>query len=108
MTPRNAAAVAASLGEDTANETAEAIDSAALQAVYNDAVDAGIASGALACPYPHEAARAIVTMGTMVATWYHAGGGMTPQAVADIYVDMAMDMVRADSAVRLAVRRVDD
>jgi AcrR family transcriptional regulator len=73
-----------------------------VQAVYDDAVRDGVEAGLFTCPYPHEAARAIVSMGTMVATWYHAGRGLSPQKVSDIYVDMALRIVGADPSARLS------
>jgi AcrR family transcriptional regulator len=74
----------------------------AVQAVFDDAVRDGLAAGEFSCPYPREAARAIVSMGTMVATWYHDGHGLSPQRVADIYVDMALRTVGAAHASRLS------
>jgi AcrR family transcriptional regulator len=66
-----------------------------VQAVFDDAVAEGIAAGEFSCDHPNDVARAIVSMGTQVATWYQRGKGYSPQQVADIYVEMAMRLVGA-------------
>jgi AcrR family transcriptional regulator len=75
-----------------------------VQGVFDDAIAAGLESGEMTCEHPREVSRAIVSMGTMVATWYHAGHGMTPQEVTEIYVAMALKLVAADVAHPAAVR----
>lgn len=67
-----------------------------VQHVFDAAVDEGAQSGEIHCDHPHEAARAIVALGTSVATWYRHGNGYTPDEVADIYVDMALRIAGAD------------
>jgi AcrR family transcriptional regulator len=63
-----------------------------VQAVFDTAIADGLASGQFECDHPREVGRAIVSMGTQVAVWYHAGHGMTPREVGDIYVEMALRM----------------
>jgi len=43
--------------------------------------------------YPVEAARAILNMGTAVATWFRADGRLTPAELAEIYVRLALATV---------------
>jgi AcrR family transcriptional regulator len=79
-----------------------------VQAVFDRAVLDGVEAGQFTCEYPRESARAIVSMGTQVAVWYRAGRGMTPDEVADIYVDMALRLVGArgrPGATKGATRR---
>jgi AcrR family transcriptional regulator len=73
-----------------------------VQAVFDDSVEDGLAAGVFACEHPREVARAIVSMGTQVASWYHAGHGLTPAEVADIYVEMALRLVGAKADVTAA------
>jgi AcrR family transcriptional regulator len=68
----------------------------AVQHVFDVAVEEGAQSGEFHCDHAHEAARAIVALGTSVATWYRHGDGYTPDEVADIYVDMALRIAGAD------------
>ncbi|MBS1675894.1 MAG: TetR family transcriptional regulator [Actinobacteria bacterium] len=67
-----------------------------VQHVFDAAVEEGAQSNEFHCDHPHEAARAIVALGTSVATWYRHGNGYTPDEVADIYVDMALRIAGAD------------
>lgn len=69
-----------------------------VQAVFDDAIVEGLAAGAFDCDHPREVARAIVSMGTMVATWYRPAAGMTPDEVADLHVAMAMRLVGVPDA----------
>jgi AcrR family transcriptional regulator len=71
-----------------------------VQAVFDDALQDGIDAGEFDCQNSREVARAIVSMGTQVAVWYHAGHGMSPEEVAEIYVDMALRLVGLPAAVR--------
>lgn len=65
------------------------------EALFRSIVDAGVADGAFATPYPREAARAIITMGHSIATWYRPDGSATPAEIAERYVDLALGLVRA-------------
>jgi AcrR family transcriptional regulator len=66
-----------------------------VQGVFDDAVADGLAACEFSCENPREIARAIVSMGTQVATWYHPGGRLSAAEVAEIHVDMAMRLVGA-------------
>lgn len=78
-------------------EAAEAIRGKrrSIQRVFDDAVTEGLEAGVFDCEHPREVSRAIVSMGTQVATWYHPGRGMTPEEVAAIYARMALRLVGA-------------
>jgi AcrR family transcriptional regulator len=64
------------------------------QAMFVEVVEAGVAQGQFATPYPREAARAIINMGRAVATWYRPDGGASPQDLAERYVELALASVR--------------
>ena len=65
------------------------------QAVFNDIVDDGIAANQFSTEHPKEIARAIVALGTAVATWYQPGHGMAPAEIADIHIEMALSLLSA-------------
>jgi AcrR family transcriptional regulator len=55
------------------------------QRLMDGIVDAGVASHEFTTPYPREASRAIITMCTSMANWYHPDGPMTPADLAVKY-----------------------
>ena len=61
--------------------------------MFRDVVDRGVAEDTFVTPYPREAVRAIVTMGSSVATWYHEGGSLAPVELAERYATLALGMV---------------
>ena len=61
--------------------------------LFDDAIQSGKRENLFACPHPHEAMLAIVTMCTAVAGWYRADGELTPDALADRYAELALSMV---------------
>jgi AcrR family transcriptional regulator len=63
--------------------------------MFREVVQRGVESGDFATTHPTEASRAIVNMGTAVATWYRTGGSDTPEQVAETYADLAVAMVVA-------------
>lgn len=74
---------------------------AELRTTQQRLVDQEAAAAALAgrfgTAHPREAARAAVTMCTALATWWRPGGALSPQALAEQYVDFALAMVRLDA-----------
>lgn len=60
---------------------------------FREPILAGTRRGTFKCAYPHEATLAILTMCTAVAAWYRAGGGETPQSLADRFATLALSMV---------------
>ncbi|GAA4813503.1 TetR family transcriptional regulator [Nocardioides caeni] len=62
-------------------------------------VEAGVASGEFTTPYPVEATRALVTMGAAIASWYRAGGPLTPAELSDRYCELAFGLVRGPSVL---------
>lgn len=66
-----------------------------VQDAFEEIVRDGIASGDFDCDQPMHVALAIVSAGTMVATWYRSDGSQTPQEIADMYVSFAMRLVGA-------------
>lgn len=61
-------------------------------------VDAEVAAahqiGRFTTPYPHEAARAVVTMCTAIPQWYREDGADTPEQIAQRHVRLALDLMR--------------
>lgn len=62
---------------------------ALVQTSVRDAVDLGEFS----TPYPVDAGRAVLTMAQAVANWYRSHGPLTPQQIADRYVQIALASV---------------
>jgi AcrR family transcriptional regulator len=55
----------------------------------------GAASGAFRCETPRETARAVHAMCSAVTCWFEPGGGLTVDAVAELYVGLALRLVGA-------------
>lgn len=66
-----------------------------VQRLVDTAVLDGAARGLFRTRYPLDASRAVVTMSAAVATWYQFHGPMTPEDVAERYVDYALAVVGA-------------
>ncbi len=60
---------------------------------FREPILAGTRRGLFKCSFPHEATLAILTMCTAVASWYRAGGGESPDALADRFAVLALTMV---------------
>jgi len=67
--------------------------------IFLEAITSGVATGEFECDHPSEAAQAIVSMGTMVASWFRTGGPRTPAQVSVTYADLALRML-APAAMR--------
>ncbi|WP_028926960.1 TetR/AcrR family transcriptional regulator [Pseudonocardia acaciae] len=67
-----------------------------IQRMVDTAVLDGAARGLFRTPFPLDASRAVVTMSAAVATWYQLTGPMTPEDVAERYVDYALAVLGAD------------
>lgn len=65
------------------------------QRMVDDEVEAAVAAGDIHTPYPHEAGRAVVTMCTALPTWFYPYGPLTPEQIAQQYVDFALDIMRS-------------
>lgn len=63
--------------------------------LFREVIERGVAHGELLTPYPREAARAIITMGSSIASWYRAGGDATPDEMARRYADLALAVAGA-------------
>lgn len=66
------------------------------EGLFRDVVEFGVEEGSFTTPYPAEAARALIAMGTAVATWYRPGGELTPHAMGQRYAMLALGVVGAD------------
>lgn len=61
-------------------------------------VDAAVKEGRFTTSRPHEASRAVVTLCTALAQWFHPAGPLKPEEIAEHYVGFALDLVRADQS----------
>lgn len=66
-----------------------------VEQVLVDIVSDGVRRGTFAASHPAETARAILGMCQAIARWYRPGGGLTPEKLADQYVDIALMTVGA-------------
>lgn len=66
-----------------------------VQRLIDDEVEEGCRRGLMATPLPRDAARAVVTLCTALPQWWHPSGPSSPEAVAEQYVDFALDVVRS-------------
>ncbi|MCW2854084.1 MAG: TetR family transcriptional regulator [Nocardioides sp.] len=62
---------------------------------FRSIIEAGVSDGTFAVSRADHATRAIITMGTSVATWFDANARDTPDEVAREYADLALTMVGA-------------
>lgn len=65
------------------------------QRLMDDIVVTGADQHVFTTPFPRESSRAVVTMCTGVAQWYHPGGALSPAELARQYVTMARMSVGA-------------
>jgi AcrR family transcriptional regulator/transcriptional regulator with XRE-family HTH domain len=65
----------------------------ALQRLIDAEVEGAVADGSFATEHPHEAARAAVTMCTGLVQWYRPDGPRTPEQIAELYVEFALDLM---------------
>ncbi|MGW4340373.1 TetR family transcriptional regulator [Rhodococcus koreensis] len=64
------------------------------ESMFRDIVLRGVEVGDFRTTHPLEAARAILNMGTAVATWFRAGGAISASELAETYVDLALATVQ--------------
>ncbi|MFG1817669.1 TetR family transcriptional regulator [Kribbella sp. NPDC049174] len=65
----------------------------AVQRMVDAEVELAAQEGAFTTPHAHEAARAVVTMCTAMSQWFQAGGPASAEDVAQLYVDLALELV---------------
>lgn len=63
------------------------------QRCFDRIVAAGIEDGVFVTLYGHDAARAVASMCTAVATWFDPRGALTPEHIAERYVSFALAML---------------
>lgn len=56
-------------------------------------IERGVAEGSFTTAHPHEAARAIINMGSSIASWYRPDGDLSPETIARRYADLALGTV---------------
>ena len=65
------------------------------EALFRSIIAAGVEAGEFGTAYPDEAARAVLRMGSAVASWYRADGDLSPRQLAERNRDLALGTVRA-------------
>lgn len=63
------------------------------ETAFRAVVQAGISDGEFHVTDPLVATRAIITMGTSVATWFDPSGAQSADQIAEQYADLALNMV---------------
>lgn len=63
--------------------------------LFRDLMEEGIAAGEFGVGDAQIATKAILTMGTSIATWFDPDGPLSPDEVADEFADLAAGLVRA-------------
>lgn len=64
------------------------------EAIFRAVVRNGVEAGVFTTPWPEDAARAIISMGVTIASWYRPDGPRTPEEMAERYVELALGTVR--------------
>jgi AcrR family transcriptional regulator len=63
------------------------------QCRFDSVIEKGIDEGVFVTEYPHDASRAVSSMCTAVAAWFDPRGDLSPDSVADRYVDFARSLL---------------
>ena len=65
------------------------------QKLLDEVVAEAVRDGRFSAPYPKDASRAVTTMCTGVASWYRAGGPLSPEELAGRYIEICRGAVGA-------------
>lgn len=68
------------------------------EALFRAVIAQGRTAGIFTTPYPTDAARAIITMGYAVASWFRPSGPLSPEELGDRYALLALELVGAQDA----------
>jgi len=60
------------------------------EALFRVVVEDGCAAGVFSTPYPKDTARAIVTMGWAVSSWFRPSGALSPEELGERYAQLAL------------------
>lgn len=63
--------------------------------LFREVVERGVEEGSFATAHPDEATRAVLTMGSAVATWYRRGGDLAPEEMARRFAQLALAVVES-------------
>jgi AcrR family transcriptional regulator len=63
------------------------------QRIFDAVVEDGVQAGKFHLDFPHETSRAVVTMCTAVASWYHTDGPMSVTETVTLYRTLALNLV---------------
>jgi len=76
-----------------------------LEGLVEAEVRRGVDAGTLSTQHPHQATRAVLSLGIDVARWYSPAGRESPARLGRIYADLALRMLSAEPP---APARLDD
>lgn len=65
------------------------------EAIFRDVINRGVETGIFGTRFPREAARAVINMGYTISTWYHQGGSISPDQMAERYSELALGTVQS-------------
>lgn len=65
----------------------------AIEGLVTGVLEDGVAAGALHADEPRRVARAVLSLGIDVARWFDPAGRDTPEALGELYADLALRMV---------------
>ena len=65
----------------------------AIEGLVTGVIEDGVAAGVLAAEQPRRVARAVLSLGIDVARWFDPAGRDTPEALGELYADLALRMV---------------
>lgn len=67
-----------------------------------------IANKSFRTPYPHAAGRAIATMCTSLPQWFDPNGALTPESIATLYAQLALNIMHGDAVSDEARQSMSD
>lgn len=79
-----------------------------IQYALDEQAALAIANNSFRTAYPHAAGRAVATMCTSLPQWFDADGALTPESIATVYAQFALEIMHGDAVLDEAGRSVLD
>lgn len=70
-----------------------------VQCALDEQAALAIANNSFRTAYPHAAGRAVATMCTSLPQWFDANGALTPESIATVYAQFALDIMHGDAVL---------
>jgi AcrR family transcriptional regulator len=77
----------------------------AYEQIWREVIEEGVESGSFDVPDPRLARLAVLEMCAAPETWYRPDGRLSAEEIADVFAEMALDLVRARKKPRPRARR---